>query len=89
MEILGTQGWLPENNKFSPQSYPSTPYEYLRKWVSKTFQLSDDIGTKTFVVESVSMPGKNPVYTIKGSSDDTKEISEREFHNMVFDLPVP
>ncbi len=89
MEVLISQGWPVTGNKYALESYPCSPYEYLRKWVGKSFEFSDESGAKTFFVKSVSTSCKNPVYIIKGPSGNARAVSEREFHTMVFDLPVP
>jgi len=90
LRVLDSQGWLVTKNPHTLSSYPSSPFEYLRKWVGKSFQLWNQADTMKYTVESVSTSetGK-PIYTIRRPSGEVDELSEQELNAMVWNLRTP
>jgi len=87
MTILQSQGYV--KRPFNPADFPSGPYEYILKWVGKSFQFADETGAKRFKVESVYTTTDRRVYAISGQSGGTRELSEKELNMMLYDQPIP
>ena len=88
MKILDSQGWA--ISSYALVDYPSSPYEYLRKWIGKSFRYSDGSHSKLFTVEGVSTsPTEKTTYTLRESADKVRVVSERDLNAMVFKLLVP